>query len=199
LGDKTAALHIVSNAYNTPLLDVQLTGTGAVPQHSLTANITGNGTISNITQPPAFSCSEPTCTNWFDDGTPLTLRVTPSQLYVFGGWSGAGCSGTADCSLTLTTDATVNATFSPLPLVQIDGSSTPYLTFTSALADAAGSVAIKARNVAFSENITLDRSIDIVLTGGFQEDFSTVNGVTRLQGTLAIRLGSLKVGGLAIR
>ncbi|HEY6006920.1 MAG TPA: hypothetical protein VIU40_01250 [Geobacteraceae bacterium] len=154
-----------------------------------------------MNQPPSFSCSSPnlTCAATFSVGTPFTLRATPAQLYSFSGWSGGGCSGTADCSLALSADTTLTATFTPLPLVEIVGSGTPYLTFAAALADADRNVTIKARNVPFGEDLTLSQTLDIALFGGFREDFVTADGYTELRGTLTLSLGSLTVDNLAIR
>ena len=166
--------------------------------YSLSVKITGSGTINNLNQPPAFSCSSPVCTGVFNTGTLFTLRATPAQLYSFSGWSD-GFSSKENYSLTLTADTSITATFTPLPLVLIDGSSTPYLSFAAAMADAAGSVTIKARNLIFSEDVTLNLPFDIVLTGGFKDDFATTDGCTELQGTLTIGLGKLIVEGLVIR
>jgi parallel beta-helix repeat protein len=165
---------------------------------NLTTHIIGKGTINNLTQPPTFSCSWQTCRGQFNEGAFFTLRATPAQFYTFTGWSD-GCSGTGDCTLTLTSDTTVTATFTPVPLVQIVGTTTPYASFAAALTDAAGSSTLRARDVVFSEDLALNRTLDIILFGGFRDDFTTVDGFTGLQGTLTLGLGSLTVDGLAIR
>jgi hypothetical protein len=46
----------------------------------------------------------------FDPGTIVTLSAAPSDTSIFAGWSGA-CSGTGDCTLTLSSDAAVTALF----------------------------------------------------------------------------------------
>ncbi len=45
------------------------------------------------------------------DGSSVVLTATPAGTSNFSGWSGGGCSGTATCSLTLSADTTVTATF----------------------------------------------------------------------------------------
>ena len=52
------------------------------------------------------------CFGSFAYGTDVTLTATPSTGYTFAGWSGAGCSGTATCSVTVTANTSVDATFS---------------------------------------------------------------------------------------
>jgi hypothetical protein len=45
--------------------------------------------------------------------TPVTLNAFPAQGWGFAGWGGA-CTGTGSCSLTMTQNQTVTATFAPL-------------------------------------------------------------------------------------
>src|SRR4029079_18478619 len=51
------------------------------------------------------------CTGIFDDGTNFELTATPASGSTFGGWSGAGCSGTGTCAFALGADTTVTAPF----------------------------------------------------------------------------------------
>jgi hypothetical protein len=50
------------------------------------------------------------CSSTVAAGTAVSLRATADSGFVFSGWSG-GCTGTGDCSLTLTTNTTVTANF----------------------------------------------------------------------------------------
>ena len=47
----------------------------------------------------------------FNSGTTVTLTAAPSAGNTFDGWSGAGCSGTGTCQVTLNAAAGVTATF----------------------------------------------------------------------------------------
>lgn len=49
-------------------------------------------------------------TNWYKDGTKVTLTATPAAGWIFTGWSGA-CTGTGACEVTMTMDKAVKATF----------------------------------------------------------------------------------------
>jgi phospholipase C len=51
------------------------------------------------------------CFGSFAYGTDVTLTATANSGYTFAGWSGAGCSGTATCSITVTANTSVTATF----------------------------------------------------------------------------------------
>src|ERR1019366_2893636 len=68
---------------------------------------TGAGTVTS--NPSSINCGQ-TCTASFASGTSVTLTATPNTGFTFTGWSGA-CTGTGTCSLTLTADTSVTATF----------------------------------------------------------------------------------------
>ncbi len=78
---------------------------------SLTANKagTGGGSIECSTG-SAFGA----CASSYSNGTTVTLKATPDSHSTFGGWSGAGCSGTGNCVVTLNADTTVSATFTAI-------------------------------------------------------------------------------------
>lgn len=81
-----------------------------------TANVAkaGTGSGSVLSSPPGINCGS-SCSGPFDDGSQVTLTATPAAGSAFAGWSGAGCSGTATCTLTMSADQTVTATFNVVP------------------------------------------------------------------------------------
>ena len=82
----------------TAILTVTVGGTGA-------GTVTGSGPIHC----PA------TCSHAYPLGSVVTLSAKPSNGSHFTGWSGSGCSGTAVCSLTLSSSRSVHATFAKPP------------------------------------------------------------------------------------
>jgi len=75
---------------------------------SLTVTISGTGSVGST--PAGLACTG-SCTTSFAAGTAVTLLATPSADQAFAGWSG-GCEGSAPrCTLTLTTDLQVTASF----------------------------------------------------------------------------------------
>jgi hypothetical protein len=78
--------------------------------YTLTVNKTGSGTVTSNTG--GINCGS-TCSTSYTSGTPVTLTATPSANYIFTGWSGAGCSGTGSCAVTMSAARTVSATFAP--------------------------------------------------------------------------------------
>jgi hypothetical protein len=67
---------------------------------------TGSGTVA---------CDGGACAPEYPEGTEVTLSATAASGSTFSGWSGAGCSGTGTCELTIEEDTTVTVTFTADP------------------------------------------------------------------------------------
>jgi uncharacterized repeat protein (TIGR02543 family) len=87
-----------------------VTATFTLTTHALSVTKTGAGAGTITSTPAGINCGA-NCTASFDYNTMVTLSATPSAGSTFAGWSGAGCSGTASCTVTMTMAATVNAMF----------------------------------------------------------------------------------------
>jgi len=84
---------------------------------SLTVTVSGSGTVTS--SPTGIDCGS-TCLAAFALGTPVTLTAVPFPGGSFTGWSDPACPGTAPCTLTLTANTSISATFAHLlyfPLV----------------------------------------------------------------------------------
>jgi hypothetical protein len=77
---------------------------------ALTVTRTGGGTGTVTSSPPGINCGG-TCSGLFSRDATVTLTATPDAPAVFAGWSGAGCSGTGTCVVTLGAAQTVTASF----------------------------------------------------------------------------------------
>ena len=75
---------------------------------SITRSGTGSGTVTIL--PPGISCGSD-CTEDYAHNTSVTLSGAPATGSFFTGWSGGGCLGTGQCTVTMTADTTVTATF----------------------------------------------------------------------------------------
>jgi hypothetical protein len=90
----------------------------AKPTTTLTINKGGSGTGSVSSKPKAINCAT-TCTT--QDATvpeeaEVILKEKPGTGMTFTGWSGGGCSGTAEtCTVSLSGASTVTASFSGSP------------------------------------------------------------------------------------
>ena len=76
----------------------------------LTVIPAGAGTGLVTSNPAGISCGA-TCLASFSAGSTITLSAAPVGASTFQGWSGAGCSGTGTCTVTLSAAASVTATF----------------------------------------------------------------------------------------
>jgi hypothetical protein len=87
----------------------------------LVVNKTGNGNGMIVSVPTGIACTED-CTVGFAPNAQVTLTATPDALSEFTGWSGAGCSGTGSCVITMDAAKNVAANFKiltyPLTIVK---------------------------------------------------------------------------------
>ncbi len=73
---------------------------------------TGGGTVTS--SPAGIDCGSD-CSETLAAGTSVTLTATPAAGSSFTGWSGAGCSGTSTCTVTMSAARVVSAEFTKLP------------------------------------------------------------------------------------
>jgi hypothetical protein len=83
-------------------------GAGGTPL-AFTVRKDGSGAGTVTGGSAGISCGG-TCTGTYASGTSVTLTASPATGSYFGGWRGA-CSGTGACTLTVTADSVVTATF----------------------------------------------------------------------------------------
>ena len=88
-----------STARPSPLLQVSRTGTGS-------------GSVTST--PPGIDCGTD-CAENYPSFTKVTLTATSDPGSTFTGWSGAGCSGTGTCEVTMLEATTVTAEFTADP------------------------------------------------------------------------------------
>ena len=99
----------------------QVTATFEGPQ-TLTVTLGGSGS-GTVTDGGALTCPT-TCTADYNYNTSVTVTATADPGSVFTGWSGAGCTGTGSCLVTMDQAQPVTATFEgPQTLTVILGGS----------------------------------------------------------------------------
>ncbi|HEY5709948.1 MAG TPA: hypothetical protein VIS51_11195 [Solirubrobacterales bacterium] len=82
----------------------------AVPQKTLTVAKAGSGTGKVTSTPSGIDCGSD-CDEEFAEGSEVTLSAEADAGSDFTGWSGSGCSGTANCIVTMSEAKSVTATF----------------------------------------------------------------------------------------
>ncbi|MEP7074927.1 MAG: hypothetical protein ABI878_03885 [Acidobacteriota bacterium] len=95
---------------------------------ALTITKNGSGTGSVLSDFFGINCGAD-CTENYSAGTIITLQAFPQGTSTFAGWSGGGCTGTGNCTITMDMARTVNATFNnttffTLTVEKLIGSST---------------------------------------------------------------------------
>ena len=89
--------------------DASVTATFALNSEVLQVVSAGSGSGTVTSAPAGISCGS-TCSHAFSYGNLVTLTAVPAIGSTFTGWSGA-CSGTSTCTVTMTADKSVTATF----------------------------------------------------------------------------------------
>jgi hypothetical protein len=82
---------------------------GPAPPHTLTVVLAGTG-AGSVTEGTNINCPG-ACSHSYSYGTMVTLAETPAVGSTFSGWSGGGCIGTGACTVTMSSDQAVTATF----------------------------------------------------------------------------------------
>ncbi len=76
--------------------------------HTLSVTMAGTGS-------GAVTCNGAACAASYTQGAEVTLAASPASGSTFAGWSGASCTGTGACKVTITADTAVTATFNATP------------------------------------------------------------------------------------
>ena len=92
--------------------------TTAVESFTLTATKAGSGSGTVSSSPAGIACGAD-CSEPYLSGTTVTLTATPAADSTFTGWSGGGCSGTGPCTVIVTANTAVTATFAQQMNVKI--------------------------------------------------------------------------------
>ena len=169
---------------------------------TVTTGGSGSGTVnSTVPSSGLILCSWPrqsgdNCMTTLTYGTAVTLVAAPGSSSL-ATWSGCDSVDADFCSVTLTSDRTVSASFDLKPPVRIGA------VYYGSLADAylhAGSGAImEAQAVTFLGDLLMNRGITVRVRGGFSSEYSTQPGYTLLQGKLIIGSGMVTVERLTVK
>jgi hypothetical protein len=188
---------------------------------------TGSGSVTS-TNPTGIACTGlPTddCVEDFALNTMVTLYSVASSSSRFKGWSVESCPAVqsidppyglvppAACTFAMTADTAVSATFDQIPPIRILLPDLIYFppyemdNFVSAsgIVQSFGtylqySMTMQSHNKIFIEDVSIDSgSQDLLWQGGYSDDYSSVTGTTRIQGSLTILGGRLIVDRLEIR
>jgi PKD repeat protein len=169
----------------------------ALPGYTLTINKTGNGTVTSL--PIGIDCGSD-CAETYSMSTAVTLTALPNAGSRFTGWSGGGCSGTGDCTVTMDTNKTITATFntcSNLPVRIMRGTTiiSSYSSLQIAYNNAIAGDVVQSQAALFTENLNASdiNNKSITIEGGYDCGYTSVTGKTVLKGQATISKGSNRV------
>jgi hypothetical protein len=174
----------------------QTVGTTFTPvpvTHTLNVTVSGAGSVTS--DPAGIACPDG-CSAPFADGASVTLTATPNEGSTFTGWGGA-CSGTEGCTVTMSADQTVSATFEAVVPPSGD------LPVTEASSPALTTAGNQVQQVFTVTNDAAGPQTGVALTGAFPAG-TTIQSVTPSQGTcssgaaaITCDLGTIAGGGTA--
>jgi hypothetical protein len=168
----------------------------ADPVLTVTRAGTGSGSVQSL--PSGISCG-PDCSRKFATGTVVSLKAVAAPNSQFSGWTG-GCSGTGDCSVTLGSDTTVQATFTAtLPVKIAENWSSIYSSPQHAYNNALSGHTIISRAHSFTQNLNLDLPVSVRIEGGYDENFASKENYTEIKGTVTISNGTAILDNIVIR
>ena len=109
IGSRSGIITIISDAPGSPH-SLGLAGTGMAVQFAFGVTKSGTGAGTVVGSPTGINCGG-TCSASYASGTAVTLTATPTLGSIFAGWSGAGCSGTGTCTVSMSAAQSVIAAF----------------------------------------------------------------------------------------
>jgi hypothetical protein len=163
-----------------------VTAAFTAPNQTLTVSKAGAGTGTVTSNPTGINCGS-TCSYAFTYNTPVTLTATAASGSAFGGWSGAGCSGTGTCSVTMSAAQSVTATFN------LTGNQT--LT-VSKRGDGTGTVTSSPTGISCGSTCThayaLNTAVTLTAKAASGSTFTGWGGVCSGTGTCAVTMNAPK-------
>jgi uncharacterized repeat protein (TIGR02543 family) len=116
----------------------------------LTVSITGSGKVSG----GSINCPS-TCVSNEALNSAVTLNASPSDGYIFSGWTG-GCTGTSPtCTLTMSADTSVTATFAQANVLSVAINGQGSVTGGSGAINCGGGADICSANFAIGATVSL--------------------------------------------
>jgi len=171
----------------------------AVPYHTLTVTIAGTGSGTVTSDPAGISCTTATCSHAFPNETSVSLLNTEDNQSVFGGWGG-DCNGNGSCSVTMSADKTVTATFTAAPRARVGAKE--FSNLQAAYNDPAtisGSVIKLLNGPQTGSFSTGTKGITVTIEGGYDAPYITNTSETTIQAPVTLQSGTVTMNGIIVK
>jgi hypothetical protein len=167
-------------------------GTSA-PQYKLTTSVTPTG-AGSISPDCSVMC-------WYDSGTMAILTANENSGFSFIDWIGCDSASNNICTVTMNADKNVTASYSGLVCLEparIAGTTPVYYpTFLEAYNASNADDIIEIQSISISGDLTIEKSV--IIKGGFNCDYSAINGTTVLNGNMTISDGIVTIENVQIQ
>jgi hypothetical protein len=168
-----------------------------MPDEDLDIEKFGSGTVKSI--PPGIFCG-PECSGSFPENSTVSLMAVPSPgNFIFTSWTGTGCGSTVLMNTGRTCRANFMGCSSSNPV-----EATPNVDDLSSITAAYNSpllhqgLQLKVTGSTRLESLTFNRSVDLVLLGGYDCGFDTHDKYTFIEGHFFVERGSVVVDRIII-
>ena len=197
-GTVTSSTCTISDLISDRVINVTFT-TVPIRQLNVTLNHDGYGTVTSM--PTGISCANVNndlCTGDFTSGDTVTLTSTPSIGSTLFAWEGCNNITQDKCIVLMDTNKNVTASFDILDNARLGAGTKHYGTLRTAYNDAQDTGVIKAKDIIFIEDLIIDKNIYVTLSGGYDNNFTSNIGNTKLHGQLILKNGTLSVDRLSV-
>lgn len=165
-----------------------------IQAYDLTVTLSGNGAGTITSDPIGISCKNDLtsgCNASFDYGTEVTLIPTLASDSIFTAWGDACTATSGNCTVAMTANKSVTATFTAAPKVKIG--TTGYNTLQAAYNDAISDTVIQLLEGNRTDPLIANRPITVTIKGGCNAVYSAIAGETTIDGQILLRNGTVKM------
>ncbi|SJZ88633.1 delta-60 repeat domain-containing protein [Trichlorobacter thiogenes] len=167
----------------------------AVPQETLTVNLSGSGAGSVISTPVGIDCPAASCSGQFTSGSTVTLTAVPNASSALVGWIGCQTTNGTVCGVIMNVPREVTAVFDSAK-AQIG--TTRYASLAEAFATNFGTTPILLLAGNLGESLTVTKSA--TLKGGYDAHFTWLpDSFTIMNAPLTVKAGTLTVDRITVK
>ena len=137
--------------------------------HALSIGTAGTGSGTVTSNPDGINCGD-TCTASFEKDSTITLTAIADENAVFTGWSGGDCTGTGTCTVIMTGDTAVTASFRAL-----EPGTIAFVQSAYSVQEDAGSLTISVNRSADTDGTVTARCLSMEATASDGEDYQGID------------------------